>query len=542
MEDADTALLRKKFGPKGDAYAWHKMATGVSQIVDRAVGEIFMGTKKDSTQKPKTTMVASNTVSAPDSPARDNKPKEKQPHSPDRKVRVLWTPEERAKILDWVEKRMRGMGMEVPGAGTLNGAYYGLFLSAQENLLPKSRWKSFESRSHVDQAGLSDDLRKRFQQPAALPPERAALAELAQAMDTAMTPPAETSVIHVPIQTGDDTGPAQQPGESAKQTTTTGKEVRVITIDPNAKQKQARVWWKSHELTAVQTLAVNKMKSLGVGTVPTKDDYSGTRMLLEVFNSSQHQMLPKDRWKVLKSRATLESVGLLDNLQTLLRQAPKQTLVEVPSVPPPVPAPPAEATVAPTATGTGPVSPASASPFPPAVAPAKPSELPEDEIMAALQVLGRAIARGLAFEKQATELTEMNGLLMEEVDGLRKRIETLDAAVRGMTKVERKVEAAAKVDLPVVAVLGCRKEQFDQICTKAEERGLKLTLRHYDQDSAPRPISAQWAVSLRWVRHHWEDQVKKSGIPMSQYSFLPHGGVSQAVQMLEIWFGAGEPA
>lgn len=531
MEDADTAILREKFGPKGRDYRWHKMASEILPIVEGALGldKISMKTKKDGTQPKHNTkhMVASN------GPVAETQ-KEIRRHLPDRKSPVVWSDGEKGQILDRVEKEMRALGVGVPEEGKRwqkeNGVYLGLIRSAQEALLHKSRWKTFEGRHHVEQARLTEDLRKRLEvQPAALPPERSAIAELAQAMDS--TPPqAESSVIHLPIRTE-----TQQ-----EATTTTGKDVRVITIDPEAKQPKKRVWWQAHELSAVQSIAVNKLKSLGVGTVPTKDDYSGSRMLLEIFNSAQHQMLPANRWKKFPSRLHLESCGLLDNLQTLLRQAPKQTPVEAAGVPPPVSAQP-EVPVAPPPQGPGPVSPAvnSAPPFPPAVAPTKPSELPENEIMAALQVLGRAITEGRAHAKQMGELTEMNTLLMEEVDGLRKRIETLDAAIRGMAKVERKEEAAAKVDLPVVAVLGCRKEQFDQICTKAEERGLKLTLRHYDQDSAPRPISAQWAVSLRWVRHHWEDQVKKSGIPMSQYSFLPHGGVSQAVQMLELWFAGG---
>jgi hypothetical protein len=104
--------------------------------------------------------------------------------------------------------------------------------------------------------------------------------------------------------------------------------------------------------------------------------------------------------------------------------------------------------------------------------------------------------------------------------------------------LDNKIAAAptvAAVKAPVVAVLGCRKYEFDYIVAGAKAAGLpKIDFRFYDQDTSPTPFRADYAITLKFMNHGWDAQCK-NGVPDGNYKFS-NGGVSTAIKQLETWF------
>lgn len=296
---------------------------------------------------------------------------------------------------------------------------------------------------------------------------------------------------------------------------------------------QKVIHWNHDEKAKMARAIVDEMMACGVGQIPTEDDRAGARLLLDCARRAQGKVMPPDRRRKLSTSAEIVTNGIVSRLPEVMKQAQAEReaavnaearakllgldkKVEEPAKPvEPPPAPPVH--VARTE-----------------IPPLSAEEL-ADPILAAAN--GLILALRVQF-KEMKELRGMYELMIEDLAGLRKRVEASEEHVRVLEKVERKADGQAKAQLPVVAILGCRKDQFDEIETRAKERGLNLVFRHYDQDSNPRPINAQWAVSMRFVRHSWDDQVNAS-IPRGNYSFI-RGGVSQVVQQLEIWFGGND--
>lgn len=298
---------------------------------------------------------------------------------------------------------------------------------------------------------------------------------------------------------------------------------------------QRVVHWNSMERDLVARETVKEMMARGVGQIPSQDDRAGARLILDCARCAQQKHLPPGRIRKLTSITDIIPNGILAMLPSAMktaqaeREAAEQAAarakllgmgkkLEEPVAPPPV--------------NTAPPIPAPAAKV--EVSPLSQEEL-ADPILAAANAL--MLALRVQF-REMKEIREMHSLMVEEVDGLRKRVEASEAHMREIDKVDRSVVAKVKAELPVVAILGCRKDQFDEVCTKAKERGLNLVFRHYEQDSNPRPISAQWAITFRWVRHSWDDQIKASISPR-QSAFI-HGGISQGVAQLELWFGGAD--
>ena len=149
-------------------------------------------------------------------------------------------------------------------------------------------------------------------------------------------------------------------------------------------------------------------------------------------------------------------------------------------------------------------------------------------------------------ENKTIEHVEMQNLLMEELAELRSRIQKSETFISQQhTQINELMEMVTaqaksdqieedKKDIPIVAILGCRKYEFDEIERKSKELNLPINLRHYDQDSRIRPISAQWAVSMKFTTHSWQSQVDNA-IAKGQSAFL-RGGTTQVVRQLETWF------
>lgn len=137
------------------------------------------------------------------------------------------------------------------------------------------------------------------------------------------------------------------------------------------------------------------------------------------------------------------------------------------------------------------------------------------------------------------ELVEMQKLVVEETATIRKDQAAMTARMNAFEAELRKVntavvEAPTSELIPRVAILGCRKYEMEHIRQGCEEVGLKLDFRHYDQDENPRKIHAEYAISLKWLNHAWDGQIKDA-IANGKYVFL-NGGVGMAVNQLKTWF------
>lgn len=182
-----------------------------------------------------------------------------------------------------------------------------------------------------------------------------------------------------------------------------------------------------------------------------------------------------------------------------------------------------------------------------AKSPASLDELPTEALVSALVM---RLMRGLerqgsavnptALEQRMKEQEQFAELLTAELADVKKEMEAMRPNLREPI-IETPVEAPKPEPGKIhrVAILGCRKDQFDIINEEAKEQKLPVELRHYEQDSHLRRVGEEWAISLRWIKHAWEDQVKQT-VPKGQYIFL-RGGVMAAVQQLRVWFAPEIP-
>lgn len=136
-------------------------------------------------------------------------------------------------------------------------------------------------------------------------------------------------------------------------------------------------------------------------------------------------------------------------------------------------------------------------------------------------------------EKRLGEVEVYNNLLTEENSGLRGR---LDSAEQELTKIRAELieaKTAKKEEMPRVAIIGCRKDEFDKIVKECTARGIHARFRHYDQDQNPTDVFADYAIMMKWVSHTWDDKVKKA-IPRGQFAFTD-GGTLKAVGQIGVW-------
>lgn len=323
--------------------------------------------------------------------------------------------------------------------------------------------------------------------------------------------------------------------------------------------------------------------------IPQSDDTVGCQLFFSQLRAAQHRQLPPDRRRKLVGRQEL-SESFIADLARRLKDPPKEQPEHYPWHPDKQPglvrlqipdtrssanghshahAPTAESSNSQQSISTEvPKVPELSAPVAPtepklveAVEPPKTVEVGLGQMRVELSsasdvdIFAEALKRMLGVASAVTEmkkllptqeqlamladLHEMQKLLVDETGKITSSVAQLTERMKALegdvTKLEKAHEERPTDRLiPRVAILGCRKYEVEHIRQGCEAIGLKIDFRHYDQDESPRKIHADWAISLKWLSHSWDNQIKDA-IPAGKYVFL-NGGVGMAVNQLKTWF------
>jgi hypothetical protein len=333
--------------------------------------------------------------------------------------------------------------------------------------------------------------------------------------------------------------------------------------------------WSSTEAQRLIDDVAWHCADLGIKHIPPADDRITCQLFFSIVRAAQERQLPVDRRRKLAGRQELND-GFIQDMNRRLANPPKEKPVPfwVTDRGQPVTASGrAEPTPVTEAVRDGlltqvPVREVTPSPAKEAVPiaeipaksetahkvlvsvePARLRSFTDEEIfsealrrMVGIANMVEAFQKRLPTPEQLSMLAnieEMQKLLVEETGVIRKEQDRqateMKAIAADVSKLSDAVAEAPRKDvLPRVAILGCRRYEVEHIRQGCEAVGLKLDFRHYDQDEKPRKIHADWAISLKWLSHSWDDQIK-AAIPNGKYVFL-NGGVGMAVNQLKTWF------
>jgi regulator of replication initiation timing len=297
---------------------------------------------------------------------------------------------------------------------------------------------------------------------------------------------------------------------------------------PAERPGQNRIRWTLEESRSVAAELAKEVRKNGWRHLPEVGDRVGRAMLLEMLAAAQVKALGRDRRRL---GASLQSFNVI--FWKLVEDAlAAKTSLDAPSRN--VSTPEAQAAVKPE---TAPPENAATEAMTPKVeaqsgfalarADDPLSSVPTGTLLSAL------FTRLMSSMTAIGDLREMNGMLTDDVGKLQLDNEALK---RRMAEVETQLELSGKKDVkrPRVAILGCRRYEFEHIRQGCDQLGLRLDLRHYDQDTAPGNVHADWAISLKWLNHAWDAKIKEA-VPSEHYRFL-NGGIGTAIKQLQAWF------
>lgn len=287
--------------------------------------------------------------------------------------------------------------------------------------------------------------------------------------------------------------------------------------------------WTAEESKQVAIETARLLNAQGIHMVPTTGDRTGRQMLHEITTTAQI-VLPRNRrrlraplhaynplfWKFVNDSVTTKSYLKIaqPKPEENQQQPPAKTEAKTESVAQ-TSSPPAEPPVAPPA-GYAIVN----------------ADHPLGNVPTT--ALFNEIARRLeTWDHQMRELKGLSDLLIEESQRAEYRHQDM---LQRMARIEPAMKIAPVVEkpLPKVAIIGCRRDEFEHIAQKCRTTGIRCDLRLYEQNTKPTRIHAEWAIRLKWAGHEWADQVRVS-IPRGQYVFMD-GGTGMAVAQLKAWF------
>lgn len=275
-----------------------------------------------------------------------------------------------------------------------------------------------------------------------------------------------------------------------------------------------RIQWSHIEMKKVATNLAAKMREQNIRHVPDVGDRIGARFIMDFCRVAQAEVLPKDRRRIGPTVQRTSFTPTFWRLVEIALTAKEEAL-------PPLPEPEPKAT---------PEVPVIEAPAPEAekLAEVPLAKLLSHTLSALLEFVGKSEAQGQAL----AELGQWKEAILGEMSELHKEVGQLRVQIANGSHL---LPEPPKKVLPRVAIVACQRFMFEHITRGAEARGIKCEWHHYGQDEKPKKVHAEWAISLRWGGHSWDDQLKIS-IPNPDRRVFLSGGTSEAIKQLEAWF------
>lgn len=302
---------------------------------------------------------------------------------------------------------------------------------------------------------------------------------------------------------------------------------------PTREDNASRIHWDATERRAVVLDLARLIRKQGWRHIPDTRDRTGRNFLADFLATAQ-LVLPRERrrlsasptqlgeafWTLVQGALTTGADLEAKNSNGTSDHATETTTALFAG---PATVAPAPATAAPAGPPEGKVQLDAADPL---------RSVPLDALLhATFTRLHRNVQQSAAKVSELEQLTVMqaedNNRLMKADIALNQRLAALEARLALVNTTTEK--------LPRVAIVGCRLYEFEHIRQGAEAAGLKLDLRHYDQEANPTKISADWAILMKWGRHAWQDQINAAITNTDRRIFL-NGGVGMVITQLKTWF------
>lgn len=433
---------------------------------------------------------------------------------------IIWTKPERDIIFDGVRTVVNNYFPEVFSLdeNKRNAAMLTLIRAVVKRLLPSHRYREVHGWQFI-----SNQDWQRYAEFFKLP--------LPSYIKRRMSGPSAEESTPGPTPTPQAATPAPEPAP-----------VLVPPVSPSESFKA--VTWTKQERESILLHLCHLLQSKGIGQIPEPSDRVGSMMLGDDIRIAQEQALPRHRRRDLShARAAFMDMDLMPELEAMLKRprlpaAPAKgpEMEELVAMKPPARV---ETNGRHHANGNGHHPELKPEPRP---QPAQQDGLEARKFMEDAQTMLKAFkeanAHLNAMLDRMTEIEQMNQLLTEENAGINRRMGTQAAELSNLRDEIRELKGAKviKEKLPRVAILGCRKDEFEAVVKKAGENGLDLDFRHYEQQREKvLPVHADYAIMMPGLDHAQAYAVEKA-VPRGQYVYLSNFSVTKSIAYLLAWF------
>lgn len=313
----------------------------------------------------------------------------------------------------------------------------------------------------------------------------------------------------------------EQPADPA--TSSSPVHIQILPRRRGARTGVKQIRWDYQETHAIADQLAGLMRKQGLVSIPSKGDHFGRSMLSDMLataqlNATAKQQLPGNRQR-LRAQPSMFKASFWSEVEKCLKNPAQPAPVQSSTTNPGEDAPPSEAS-----------APAAQSSEPASSSIDLLATIPTAALLSA--VFSRMLGLVGEHETNSRRVQAVEELVLsipDEIAHLRQdimqRLAAHDNAVQ--------VQVETRKVLPRVAIIGCQRYEFDHIQQGAKGAGLQLDFRHYDQDSHPRPVHAEWVISMKWISHDWARQI--NSMPTDHKKFIS-GGVGTVINQLKQWF------
>lgn len=311
-------------------------------------------------------------------------------------------------------------------------------------------------------------------------------------------------------------------------------------------------WTKAEELKLITHISY-LMRKQGMRQIPSANDPLTREMFAGIVRTAQDNALPRHRHKVMiNPKQVLENSFLMPHLEPMLRmpQLPKLPdkdleLEEIMAQKPSVPQTNGNGnghhdrdfTQAALATG-GRFQAA------PGLSLSAPEQIQAVASLSDAEIFREAAGRFAAaagqieaLAGQVREVRAMNDELLNENKAITERQANTSARLQQVENQLRSLSTEAeRHKVPRVGILGCRKDEFDEIVRLWEPYGFKINFRHYDQQtSKDQDVFDDFAICMPGLSHNQTIKVQKI-VPNGQWTMLNKFSTTRALTQLKMWF------